>query len=147
VTQGQTVSFDGHTFTYLGTQEVATPTHTALEAVVKVDHGRDYTPAVSNYPFANEAIGTPSVKSSLTEDIYLTFPSTPTKPGGPAVIGVIVEPLVSWIWIGGAVILAGTALSAWPGRRRRGTGTSPAAVSDANVVAAEGEVEEVTGVP
>ena len=26
-----------------------------------------------------------------------------------------------WIWIGGGVILAGTVLAAWPGRRRRPT--------------------------
>ncbi len=117
--QGQTAAFQGHTFTYLGVNEVSLPTHTAMQAEVKVDGGRAYTPAVNNYPFAEEAIGTPSVKSSLTEDIYLTLPSTPAKPGGPAVIGVIIEPLVSWIWIGGGVILVGTALSAWPGRRRR----------------------------
>jgi cytochrome c biogenesis factor len=34
------------------------------------------------------------------------------------VVGVIVEPLVSWIWIGGGVMLAGCALSLWPGRRK-----------------------------
>lgn len=116
---GQTAAVDGHTFTYLGTREAAYSTHTALEAVVKVDHGRVYTPAISNYPFASEAIGTPSVKSSINEDIYLTFPSTPSTPDGAAVIGVIIEPLVSWIWAGGAVILGGTFLAAWPGRRRR----------------------------
>ena len=33
----------------------------------------------------------------------------------------IVEPLVMWIWIGGGVMLVGTALAAWPGRRRRPT--------------------------
>ncbi|HET6965125.1 MAG TPA: heme lyase CcmF/NrfE family subunit [Acidimicrobiales bacterium] len=116
---GQTVSFDGHAFTYLGIQEVATSTHTAEQALVKVDHGRAYTPAVNNYPRSQEAIGTPSVKSSLSEDIYLTVASLPAQPNGAAVIGVIIEPLVSWIWIGGGVILAGTALAAWPGRRRR----------------------------
>ena len=137
---GQTVTLDGHSFTYMGTQEAAYSTHTALEAVVKVDHGRAYTPAVNNYPFAEEAIGTPSVRSSLTEDVYLTFASTPSKPNGPAVIGVIIEPLVAWIWIGGGVILAGTALSAWPGRRRRsGTvATAPAEASEAEDLATVG---------
>lgn len=117
---GQTQTFQGHSFTYLGTQNVATPTHTALDAVVKVDGGRAYKPAISNYPYAQEAIGTPSVKSSVGDDVYMTFPSPPAQPGGAAVIGVIVEPLVTWIWLGGAVMLAGTMLSAWPGRRRRG---------------------------
>jgi cytochrome c-type biogenesis protein CcmF len=35
------------------------------------------------------------------------------------VIGVIIEPLVSWIWVGGGIIVAGSALAAFPGRRRR----------------------------
>lgn len=122
---GQTASFDGHSYTYLGTREVEGSTHNALEALVKVDGGRVYAPAVNNYPFAQEAIGTPSVKSSMTEDLYLTFRSTPTTPNGPAVIGVIDEPLVSGIWAGGAVILFGTALSAWPGRRRSRALSSP----------------------
>jgi cytochrome c-type biogenesis protein CcmF len=118
---GQTSTFAGHRFTYLGTKSVTDSTHSAIEARVRVDGGQVYAPAISDYPFASEEIGTPSVRSRLTEDIYLTFASTPAKPGDPAVIGVIVEPLVIWIWIGGGIMLAGTVLSAWPGRRRRPT--------------------------
>jgi cytochrome c-type biogenesis protein CcmF len=123
LTPGQSASFDGHTFTYLGMDEVSLPssfhaTHIASEALVSLDHGRSYAPALSVYTSSNATIPTPSVRSSLTEDIYLTFQSPPAKQGGSAVIGVIIEPLVSWIWVGGAVMLFGTALSAWPGRRR-----------------------------
>jgi cytochrome c-type biogenesis protein CcmF len=35
------------------------------------------------------------------------------------VIGVNVQPLVAWLWTGGAVMGFGTFLAAWPGRRRR----------------------------
>lgn len=118
VKQGQTVHFDGHSFTFTGTRDVATSTHTAFEALIRVDHGRSYAPAISNYPFASEAIGTPSIRSTLSEDIYLTLAGPPTHPGGSVVIGVILEPLVSWIWIGGSVMLLGTVLAVWPGRRR-----------------------------
>ena len=42
---------------------------------------------------------------------------------GPAsmlhILDLHVQPLVLWLWIGGAVIGLGTALAAWPGRRRR----------------------------
>jgi cytochrome c-type biogenesis protein CcmF len=117
--KGRTAAFDGHTFTYLGTEEFATATHTGLRAEVRVDGGRVYGPAVDDYPFATETIGTPSVDSNAFEDVYLTFASTPTTPQGPAGILVIVEPLVSWIWVGGAIMLIGTVLAAWPGRRRR----------------------------
>lgn len=117
--QGQTEHFDGHSFTYLGTKEVATATHTGLQAMVRVDGGQTYGPAVEDYPFASEPIGTPSVKSTIEEDVYLTLASTPSSPGGAVVIGVIVEPLVTWIWIGGGVMLGGCILSAWPARLRR----------------------------
>jgi cytochrome c-type biogenesis protein CcmF len=118
---GQSGFFDGHRFTYLGTRSVTTPTHSAIQARVQIDGGQVYAPAISDYPFASEEIGTPSVRSGPTEDIYLTFASTAAKAGDPVVIGVIVEPLVMWIWLGGGVILIGTALAAWPGRRRRPT--------------------------
>jgi cytochrome c-type biogenesis protein CcmF len=36
-----------------------------------------------------------------------------------AVIGVNIQPLVVWLWIGGTVMGFGTFLAAWPGRRRR----------------------------
>jgi cytochrome c-type biogenesis protein CcmF len=121
VAQGQTVRFDGHSFSYLGTRSLSGATHSSVQALVRVDGGRVYAPAISDYPFASEEIGTPSVRSRPSEDVYLTLAGTPATPGGPAVIGVIVEPLVMWIWVGGGVIIAGSVLAAWPGRRRRPT--------------------------
>jgi cytochrome c-type biogenesis protein CcmF len=118
---GQTAHFDGHSFTFLGMKSVTDATHSAVEARIKLDDSHVYAPAVSDYPFASEEIGTPSVHSDAIEDVYLTLASTPATAGGPVVIGVIVEPLVMWIWAGGGIILVGTALAAWPGRRRRPT--------------------------
>jgi hypothetical protein len=36
-------------------------------------------------------------------------------------IGVTVQPLVSWLWVGGAVVVVGAVLAALPGKRRRPT--------------------------
>ena len=94
---------------------------TSVTAQVRVDGGKVYAPAIQQFPFATQAIGSPSVKSSLGDDVYLTLAAAPDHPGGTAVIGVIVQPLIMWLWIGGAVIAVGTALAAWPGRRRRPT--------------------------
>jgi cytochrome c-type biogenesis protein CcmF len=145
---GQTAGFDGHRFSYLGTANVRASNRTAIEARVRVDGGSVYAPAISDYPFANEEIGTPSVRSRPTEDLYLTLASTPATAGGPVVIGVIVEPLVMWIWIGGMVILVGTLLSAWPGRRRRPTDpvSAPAVAAATRPVSKAGDpVEELVG--
>jgi len=80
-----------------------------------------YGPAVHQFPFATQAIGSPSVKTSLRDDVYLTLAAPPDHPGGTAVIGVIVQPMIAWLWIGGGVVALGTLLAAWPGRRRRPT--------------------------
>jgi cytochrome c-type biogenesis protein CcmF len=37
------------------------------------------------------------------------------------VVGVIVRPLMLWLWSGAALMGLGTLLAAWPGRRRRPT--------------------------
>ncbi len=42
--------------------------------------------------------------------------------GAPATFKFIVNPLVTWIWIGGLIALAGALIALWPGRlRRRGS--------------------------
>jgi len=42
------------------------------------------------------------------------------------VVGVNIQPLIAWLWIGGTLMGFGTALAAWPGRRRRPTEPSSA---------------------
>ena len=39
--------------------------------------------------------------------------------GVPATFRVIVNPLVTWIWIGGLIALAGAVIALWPARRGR----------------------------
>jgi hypothetical protein len=39
--------------------------------------------------------------------------------GTPATFRVIVDPLVTWIWIGGLIALCGAAIALWPARRPR----------------------------
>jgi cytochrome c-type biogenesis protein CcmF len=160
---GQQTRFAGHTLTYLGTRGVVHPNRRELEAAVQVDGGGVLRPAVSQFGSDSEGIGTPSVASGLTSDVYLTLDSSPdgaTVGGGPApsivsgqsgsgsggstigsraagaaTIGVVVQPMVAWLWIGGAVMALGTLMAALPERRRRaasgaeqepaGAGTEP----------------------
>ena len=126
VTPGQSVRLAGHTVTYLGSEVKQLPNRQAVVANLRIDGGRVYRPAISTFPFGTTGIGTPSVKSGLLADVYTTLAEAPRTPGGPATIGVIVQPLVMWLWIGGLVIAVGTLLSAWPGRRRRPTDAASA---------------------
>lgn len=116
---GQSTHFDGHELRYLGTKTVVTPAETSLEALVVVDGRSKLDPAVSRFGLDTTAVGTPSIDSSLRDDVYLTLVTPPTTPKGAAVIGVIVQPLIMWLWIGGALIGLGALLAGVP-RRRKG---------------------------
>jgi cytochrome c-type biogenesis protein CcmF len=115
---GQSAALAGHRVTYLGTKTIKHTNKTSFEAQVRVDGGKVYAPALHEFPFASQAIGSPSVRSGFRDDVYLTLVAAPTGSGTTAVIGVLVEPLVLWLWLGGALMAVGTALAAWPGRRR-----------------------------
>ena len=119
-TPGQSRTFSGHTITYLGTSQVSHPNRQAEEASVRID-GKVYRPAISQYVGGGSAIGTPSVRSTPKDDVYVTLDDAPQKAGGAATLGVIVQPLIMWLWIGGGIIAIGTLMAAWPGRRRRPT--------------------------
>ena len=90
------------------------------QALLRVDGGAVFTPAISQFGTGTQAVGTPAVDSSVTSDVYLTINSIPDK-GGAWTFGVVVQPLVMWLWIGGALVVVGSVLSAIPGRRRRPT--------------------------
>jgi cytochrome c-type biogenesis protein CcmF len=129
---GQTRTVGGHEITYLDTREVPERNRTATKVRVRVDGGRVYEPALSQYPGFGQLIGTPSVKTGLREDVYLTVTRLADEPGGPVTLRVIIQPLTLWLWVGGGVMAFGTVLAAWPGRRRRPTDPVSAPVPSAD---------------
>jgi len=122
---GQSSTLAGHTVTYLGTTTVQHPNKKTTEARVRVDGGKVYAPALHQFPFGSQAIGSPSVKTGPLADVYLTLVVGPDA-DGVAVIGVTVQPLILWLWVGGGIMGLGTFLAAWPGRRRKPQRPEPA---------------------
>ncbi len=112
--------WSGHTITFLGDHTVQHPDRTSLVADIRVDGGKVYRPQISDYlADPGGGIGTPSVRSTPIDDVYLTIAAAPQTPSDPTVIGVTVQPLISWLWIGGFIVAFGTLLAMLPGRRRR----------------------------
>jgi cytochrome c-type biogenesis protein CcmF len=73
--------------------------------------------ALRDYPSSTTPIATPSVRSSLTEDLYVTLLGY--DPATQAVtLHVFINPLVGWIWLGGALVALGAIFAIWPERRR-----------------------------
>ncbi len=130
--RGQAVTFDGHRFVFEGLRTVTSPSRTSQEALVKVD-GSVFAPATTSFGSALSVVGTPAIDSGLFGDVYLTFDAVgglgatsgnqaiDNLPQGSVAIGVVVEPLVAWLWAGGLLIGVGGLLALVPGSRRRAT--------------------------
>jgi cytochrome c-type biogenesis protein CcmF len=117
---GATGVLAGHEITYLSTEHVESPEKVSEVVRIEID-GRPYGPRLSTFPFAGMTIGEPVTDWGPTRDVQVSVLSAEGEPGQPVVLRVTVQPLVSWLWIGGGVIVLGTVLAAFPGRRRRPT--------------------------
>ncbi len=120
LTVGDVATVGSHTLVYEGIEVTDSSEKTRTAALVRVD-GEVFRPAIDLFAFGGQSIGAPSVSTSLVEDVYLTLLERPENETDPVVIRVVLQPLVTWLWIGGGMMAVGTALAAFPGRRRRPT--------------------------
>jgi cytochrome c-type biogenesis protein CcmF len=139
---GESATVRGYTVTYLGSETERTEQKTSVKARVRLERGGDdlgaYAPAISTFPNFNTGIGTPSVRTGFLQDVYLTLISSPTETE-QVTLRVQINPMVLWLWIGGALMAVGTAVALLPARRREiVTAPERAAVPD------EPELVEVT---
>ena len=119
--RGESASIRGYTITYLDDRTDTSARKRSVSVDLAVRRGNrelgTYAPALSTFTGSQQAIGTPSVRNGWVEDVYLTLIAAPDR--GRVVVGMRVNPLVIWLWIGTGVMVAGTAVAAWPTPRRR----------------------------
>ena len=127
---GQSTVVDGQYVTFSGFRQVHTSLLRATQLLVSVDH-HALRPAITTFHGRGaQTVGTPGIDSNLARDVYVTFDAVGGNgaasgaqiqnnlPAGSVVLGVTVEPLLSWLWIGGLVVGLG-ALASFV-RRRHG---------------------------
>jgi cytochrome c-type biogenesis protein CcmF len=132
----QTVHFDGHSFVFEGLRQVTSPASVDTQAVVRVDGRGLFYPAVTAFGGGtSDPVQTPAIDSGFFGDVYLTFDATGAAsqggsssaqvianlPANAVAVGVVVEPLIDWMWVGGMLVGLGGLLALWPGGRRRPT--------------------------
>jgi cytochrome c-type biogenesis protein CcmF len=101
-------------------------------------------PRLNYYPNSQQPIGTPEVRSTLKEDLYLTLMAFDREEGSHATIRAIVNPAVPWLWIGGMIVALGGILAVMP---QRGSGRpAVSAVEIAEEEESAGLLEESTAV-
>ena len=121
-------NFSGHTFELKDVVEVRDDRSISVKALVLVDGKKVYAPAITKYTRIGMNVGTPSVRTSLTTDIYLTLEPPVRQDANEARIKVFIKPMIIWLWIGTALMAVGTVLAAFPGRRRKPTDATSAPV-------------------
>jgi cytochrome c-type biogenesis protein CcmF len=154
--QGTTVTYNGHRFEFVGLRTVKTPSKTSDEALIKVD-GALFTPATTNFGGSLATVGTPAIDSGALGDVYLTFDQVgglgttsgnlpvPNLPAGSVAIGVVIEPLLAWLWAGGLLVGVGGLLALLPGSRRRAT--DPVSAPSSMVTGADRPAEPMVAQP
>jgi cytochrome c-type biogenesis protein CcmF len=127
--RNESASVAGYKVTYLGSSTSRTAQRVQVKARVRIEHDGDdlgvYAPAISSFPSSQDGIGTPSVRTGLLRDVYLTLISSPSS-GDRVTLGVAVNPMIVWLWIGGGVIALGTVVAVAPSLRRRRPGSGRA---------------------
>jgi cytochrome c-type biogenesis protein CcmF len=113
---GQSAKVRGYTVTYHGQNIERSAQKNTIEADVRVSGIGTLHPAISTFPNASQGIGTPAIHSTPWRDVYLTLLSSPTS--GRVTIGVQIGTMVMFLWIGGLIMLLGTALALLPARKR-----------------------------
>jgi len=116
--EGQTATYAGHTLTYVGREVKVDATKTVSRALVEIDGTGPWAPGLQRFANGNQVIGVPSVRTTPTHDVSLTLLALPEEQGAAATIRVTIQPLIMWLWVGGAIMAIGTLLAAFPGRRR-----------------------------
>ena len=123
LTKGQSLELDGYKLTFLGLDQYTTDAKTAT--VAKLEGYKDgksigpVSPEKNVYKYeGNREINQETevaLRSTLTDDLYVILMS---YGDGNATVRVIVNPMVSWIWCGGLVLLLGAIVTMWPGGRK-----------------------------
>jgi cytochrome c-type biogenesis protein CcmF len=69
---------------------------------------------LEKFPERNQLVSKPAVRSTTATDVMLALLKLPENPGDPVSLRIIVQPMVAWLWLGGAVMAAGTVLALVP---------------------------------
>lgn len=118
----------GHQVTYVGMTDSFDRNNRVVRARVDVEGRGVFEPAVTRFAEFGQPISTPSVATSLVDDVYLSLAAIPDAGSDQIALRVLIKPLVAWMWLGGAVLALGTAAAFVPtrfgarDRVRRGSG-------------------------
>jgi cytochrome c-type biogenesis protein CcmF len=105
-----------------GLRDVSEPQRDLLVADLSLaGNGADsqLRPALVFYPNSTQAVGSPGISAGARDDVYTILAAFDSRAHAWATIRVLVIPLVSWLWLGGAIVGLGALIAALPQPKRR----------------------------
>ncbi|MBO0688812.1 MAG: hypothetical protein J2P40_04455, partial [Candidatus Dormibacteraeota bacterium] len=103
---GQTMSVGGYRLTYLGSSTSRDGDHETLTSRLRLDDGEELLPTRQLYPgFGGEVVSRVVIRSTPLADLYVVL--TDASPDGAVTVNAFVNPLVTWIWAGGLLLVVG----------------------------------------
>jgi cytochrome c-type biogenesis protein CcmF len=118
--QGESTTVGAYGLTFVNAEQISEPHRQSILARVDISrNGRDLGalyPRMNQYESQREPIGTPAVRTSLTEDLYLSIHNIDSDAGTVGLL-VLVNPMVGWIWIATAIIALGGLVAIVPAFR------------------------------
>jgi cytochrome c-type biogenesis protein CcmF len=119
VKPGGEIKMDGYRLHYLTAEALPAQHYGGARARLALYRGDEplavMVPEKRMYWLQEQPASIPSVHSTLREDLYVIL--TALEADGSATLKIYRNPLVNWIWIGGAAFVLGTLAVMWPHRR------------------------------
>ena len=137
--EGESATVGSYTLTFVKAEEVREPHRFSVRARIDVSRGGSSLttlyPSMNQYETQREPIGTPAVRTSLKEDLYLSVMNIDPAQGSLGLLA-LVNPMVGWIWIATLVMATGGVIALLPSRASSSVpvtaaGRSPAMTSPA----------------
>ncbi|MGH3112577.1 MAG: heme lyase CcmF/NrfE family subunit, partial [Gaiellaceae bacterium] len=116
--RGETLQVGSHSVRLDGVTRTSEPRRDVVRATLTLNGSERLRPALNHYRGQQQATASPAVRESPFIDVYAVLVEA-ARDGQAATIRVLLNPLVTWLWLGGGVILAGALLAAFPARPRR----------------------------
>ncbi len=105
---GQQVTVAGYTLTYTGSEQNQLADHSELVGLMRFGDAT-LEPALATYTgLGGQSLTRVAISTTPLADVYVVLAGTNND--GSAAFRVFVNPLVSWIWAGGAIIIFGVLL-------------------------------------
>ncbi|MFL5457399.1 MAG: heme lyase CcmF/NrfE family subunit [Myxococcales bacterium] len=118
--EGETATIGDYSLTFVKAEVVAEPHRESTRARMEiVKGGRSLGalfPAMNQYDSQREPVGTPAVRTSLTEDLYLSVHNIDARSGTVGLLA-LVNPMVAWIWVATAIMALGGLVALLPAMR------------------------------